>query len=107
MSSGQTEWAIRTPAGSLVRLETDLPAEVVAKVCRDTKADWLGLVGMPLLGDGTALTALYKACLAFVGEEPPDKITIRVLHDALEQVDDSLPEEYDDGLPKEEPPETT
>lgn len=107
MSSGQTERAIRTPAGKLVRLETDLPFHVVADIAHEHQVNWLQLVGLPDIGTGKALLDLYKACLAHVGEEPPAPLTVRIVNDALETVDDSLPEEYHDGAPKEDSPATT
>lgn len=107
MSSGQTEKAIRTPAGKLVRLETDLPFGVLADVCHEHGLNWLHMLATPELGTGKALEALYRKALAHVGEEPPAKVTARRLLEAIETVDDSLPEEYVDGAPKAEPPATT
>lgn len=107
MGSGQTEKAIRTPAGRLVRLETELPFDVVAKIAHDHGVNWMFLVDQPELGTGGALVALYKACCAHAGEEPPDVLTARVLSDAIADVDDALPEEYHDGSPKADDPATT
>ena len=107
MSSGETCKAIRIPDGRLVRLESDLALEVLSKISNDAGINLLFMLSTPELGSGVHFVPLYRAACEAVGAEVPAKITARMFFDSLETVADDLPEEYVDGLPKEDASSTT
>lgn len=106
MSSGKKVKAIEVPGGALVRLETDLEFGEVAKIADKHGLNWLYLLSSPELGTGTALVDLYALACRTAGAEVPAKVTARMLMDAVRDVDDDLPEYYQDSYPKEDAPTT-
>lgn len=104
--------AMRVPGGQVVRLESDLPWGVLQKIAADNGMNWLFMVASPELGNGAHLLPLYRACCAHAGVDMPEKVTARTLLDAIIDVDDDYPSEFDEGdkgepdFPKAEGPET-
>jgi hypothetical protein len=107
MSSGKTCRAIRVPGGRLVRLETDLAWGRVQQIAEEHELNILYVLSAPEIGTGAALEPLYRLACEEAGVEVPEKLTARVLLEALETVEDDLPEEYTDGIPKEGETSTT
>ena len=107
MSSGETCKAIRIPDGRLVRLESDLDLDVLAKIAKLADMNLLFMLASPELGCGVHLKPLYRAACEAVGAEVPAKINAKLVYDSFETVADDLPEEYVDGLPKEDASSTT
>lgn len=105
--------AIRVPGGRVVRLESDLPWGTLQKIAADAGINWLFMLASPELGSGAHLEPLYRAACAHAGVEPPAQITARVLLDAVIEVDDEYPQEFDEGakgepdFPKEGEPATS
>lgn len=106
MSSGQKVKAIEVPGGQLVRLESDLEFGELTKITEKHGVNWLFLLATPEMGTGPALNDLYLLACKSAGVEPPAKVTARVILDALQDVDDDLPEVYEDGHPKADDPTT-
>lgn len=105
MSSGQKVKAFVFPGGRIVRLETDLEFGEIARICGETNANWLFLLATPEMGTGVALFELYKLACKRVGVDSKGA-TARVILDALQDVEDDLPEFYEDGHPKADDPTT-
>ena len=106
MSSGAKVKAIVVPSGQVVRLETDLEFGDIVKIAEKHGLNWLYLLATPELGTGVALADLYALACRTAGVPVPERLTARMILDAVKDVDDDLPEEYVDGFPKADGPTT-
>lgn len=106
MSSGGTVKAFRVPGGQLVRLETDIEFDEITAIATKHELNFMFMLASPELGTGKSLADLYRLCCRTAGVEVPEKLTARLVLDALEDVEDDLPEYYEDGHPKVADPTT-
>ncbi len=104
--TSETTIVVAVPGGKKVRVEHDLDFGVIADIATRHDVQWLALVGAPLRVPGGALLDLYRACCAWAEVEVPSPLSVRKVYDAIEAVPDDMPEWYEDGAPKEEPPPT-
>lgn len=107
MSQGHKVKAIRVPGGQEVRLETDLPIGDLTKIAAKHGLNWMFMVANPEMGTGVHLVDLYELACRHAGVVPDSEMTARKMLAAIVDVDDDMPEEYeDDGRPKEDAPTT-
>ncbi len=92
-------WALNTPKGQ-VRL-TDLSLEVLGKVEAETEVKWLDLISAPAQSI-PAVLGLYRAACEHTGCEPEQLSAAEYIDKVLERVEDDMPDQYKDGLPKAE-----
>lgn len=90
----------KTPTGS-VRLD-DLPVEDLQRIAVENgEESWFDLFVQPAR-NGSAAIALYRHCCGVAGDEPPEKITPKVILSAFEPATDDAPTLFEDGLPAPE-----
>lgn len=91
-------FAVTTPAGHVVRLD-DVPLSDLQKIVEEAGLDsWVLLVTEPAR-NATAVEALYRYCCEISGDKPPERITAKVIGEAVSFVTDDLPDTYRGGLP--------
>lgn len=91
-------WQVRTPSGREFIVD-DFSIDELNRIAESTGTQWWALMRTPYL-TGAGVKALYEHACALAGDEVPDPLTGRHLDAAFEQIDDDLPEEYEDGIPK-------
>lgn len=89
-------WAVRV-AGQEIQIR-DLPVGVLAEIAKSTDQTWLLTQAAPLLNLFVAQDVL-EACCKHLGVPVPDGLTGRTITDYFVQVDDDLPEQFEDGIP--------
>ncbi len=90
-------WAVRI-AGQEMQIR-DLPVGVLAQIAKKTDQTWLLTQAAPLLDLFVAQEVLEAVC-THLGVAAPDGLTGRNIHDYFVQVDDDLPEQFEDGVPQ-------
>ena len=90
---------VEVPGGAKVKL-ADLPMDVIGAAAREGELSWIELYQGPLRDDRAGV-ALYRACCAAAGVEPPAVVTPKLLIDAFTLAKDDLPTSFEDGNPKE------
>ena len=91
-------WAVNTPKGQ-VRL-MDLPLEVLADLEESTDTKWTTILTTPAVTMRCAI-AVYETACAHDGSDAAKLTASEFIEGKVfEQVDDDLPETYDEGLPK-------
>lgn len=94
-------FAVTTPAGHVVRLD-DVPLSDLQKIVEEAGLDsWVLLVTEPAR-NAVAVESLYRYCCEISGDAPPERITAKVIGEAVSFVSDDLPDTYQGGLPKAE-----
>ena len=105
MSSGTKVKAVKV-GGRELRLETDFSLEEITTITQRHGLNILFFLSNPELGTGAGLADLYTLACQKAGVPVPDPITYRTISDSFIDVDDDLPEFYEDGVPKEGEPST-
>jgi len=90
-------WAVRY-AGQEMQVR-DLPAGVIADIAKKNDQSWVIVQAAPLLDLFVASDVLDAVCKRFDIEVPED-MTARELTACFVQVDDDLPEVFEDGIPQ-------
>lgn len=98
-------WACRID-GHVIRLD-DLPIDLVDRVAKQTGVHWFELVGVSPAKDLVAAQQLLVAVAERAGLTPPAGLTVRQLLESFDQVEDDLPDVWEDGNPKAEAGTTT
>lgn len=97
MPEDEKPWAVAI-AGREFQIR-DLPVGVLDKIAKDTGQNWmLGRVA-PLLDLQVAQAVLTAVC-EHLGVEAPTNLTGRTIVDYFIEVDEDLPEEFEDGIPQ-------
>lgn len=76
----------------------DLPVGVLATIAKNTDQTWLLTQAAPLLNLFVAIEVIEAVC-AQLGVPVPDPLTGRNITDYFVQVEDDLPEQFEDGVP--------
>jgi hypothetical protein len=76
----------------------DLPVGVLATIAKNREQTWLLTQAAPLLNLFVAQDVLEAVC-AHLGVPAPDGLTGRNITDYFVQVEDDLPEQFEDGVP--------
>ena len=99
-------FAVKVPGGEQVILE-DLPLELLSKIETEGGVRWPTVLVAPATSAKCALAA-YKVACEHAGVTPAD-LTARVIlaGDVFVEVEDDLPTEYEEGIPKAEDDPTT
>ncbi|HRB03049.1 MAG TPA: hypothetical protein PLP26_06765 [Ilumatobacteraceae bacterium] len=98
-------WQVRTPSGRDFVVD-DFAIDVLNLIAESADTQWWALMRTPHL-TGAGVKDLYLHACALAGDEVPDPLTGRILDAAFTQVDDDLPDEFEDGLPKAEADQET
>lgn len=99
MSSGKMVKALKI-GDRVLRLETDFSLDEITKITARYKLNALFFLSTPEFGTGEGLADLYRLGCEKAGVEVPAVITFRMVSEALIDVEDDLPEYYEDGDPK-------
>lgn len=97
MPDDETVWAVRV-ADQEIQIR-DLPVGVLAQISKETDQSWILTQAAPLLNLEVAEKVIEAACQE-LGIDKPEKLTARTVQDFFVQVDDDLPEQFEDGLPR-------
>lgn len=94
-------WAVNTPGGQVQLV--DLPFSVLDTVEVECGRPWASLLSYPAV-TAKSVMVLYRVACEHIGAEP-EELTPRKALDGdglFVEVDDDLPEVFEDGLPKAE-----
>lgn len=90
-------WAVRV-AGQEMQIR-DLPVGVLNKIAKDTGQSWMMGRVAPLLDLDVAVAVLKAVCKQLDVEMPTD-LTGRTIFDYFVEVEDDLPEQFENGVPQ-------
>lgn len=93
-------WQITTPSGAR-HIVDDFTIDDLEAMATAAGQSWYLMMRSPFLS-GAGAKALYLHACALTGDDPPDPLTARVINEAFTAIDEDLPAEYQDGIPKAE-----
>lgn len=97
MPEDEKPWAVKI-AGQEFQIR-DLPVGVLDKIAKDTGQNWMMGRVAPLLDLGVAQAVLAAVC-EHLGVPIPENLTGRTIFDYFTEVEEDLPEQFDDGVPR-------